>query len=308
VPTYFINKGGRNNIGMLSDEDREDYGIYVALTGARFEKRDKMESMHMLVTESTDSKNGYGSNADSNMPCHKLLNIWAKFYEMKLGENVYGFPSFEEVNNAVHPPEDGGQQKEKPIWRDYFTEYKANMYTPLVYINHEIYKRRIRLIIEPFLWEAEKRASDEKKKAYIHAIGLGLGVWQICPQQAEWMFEVYQRVLSEGDFKDIEIVDFSWFPDISHPDEIKTKTGETITIKFSRRDPAQKLDPPNKYLLVAMYAWDGNSYPGNEYWRGMLHASGDPAAACCSTITELQNPEINEKFYDRIEWYPPSKL
>ena len=39
--------------------------------------------------------------------------------------------------------------------------------------------------------------------------------------------------------------------------------------------------------VVAMFAWDGNSYVGNEYWDGMLSASGDPAAASCSMIPEV---------------------
>jgi len=318
VPSFFINKGGRNNVGQAEDE-KEDYGIYVALTGARFEKKEKMESQHMLVTESTDAAHGYGANADKESRQYKLLDVWAKFYNMKLNEKDFGFPSWDEVDSVMKAykqheddPSSTTELPPKPIWFPHFVSYQQNAYTPQVYINHYIYKKRIRLIIEPFLWEANRRAQEEGKKAYLHAIGLGLGVWQISPKQADWMLEVYRDILTEGDFSDIDIVDFSWFPSdlpIARDFREVQKNGHTIQIKYSKRDPAEKLQPEGKYLLVAMYAWDGNSYPGNEYWRGMLHASGDPAAACCSTITELQNPEINMDFVRRIEWYPTqSKL
>ena len=49
-----------------------------------------------------------------------------------------------------------------------------------------------------------------------------------------------------------------------------------VRIHFSRRDPADPLEGPDRgKLLVAMYAWDGNAFPGNEYWLGALSGAQD---------------------------------
>ena len=156
----------------------------------------------------------------------------------------------------------------------------------------------MRLLIEPFLFDADERAKSEETTAYIHAIGIGLGVWMVHPHQAQLMIEVYAELLNEHEFAHISVIDFSWFPSESEgwvglSDGVSAgRSG--VEIRFSKRDPADPLpehEPP--MLLVAMYAWDANAYPGNEYWCGCLDMSGDPAAACCSTIPVLQNPDIN---------------
>ena len=91
---------------------------------------------------------------------------------------------------------------------------------------------------------------------------------------------------------EITDIDFSYFtPGIQWK---KPHKNVDIKIHFSKRNPADILQGQNiGKILIAQYAWDGNAYPGNEYWHGLLTASGDPAAACCSTIAELSNPEIN---------------
>lgn len=281
TPTYFINNGSRSNRAVPgSSNSYQEQGIYVGLVGARFEKPGYMEWQHMIVTpEQNTFANGYGAWTDRMIMIQRngektvVLSLWSKFY----GET---FHTFEEAQAD--------------------TRGRYIKLSPTMYLDSVIYKKRMKMVIEPFLVDANDRGMKQGKKVYCHAVGLGLGVWQITPLQTKLMLEVYADILKNRDVSWIADIDFSWFDkafhtcgDVGNLGIFKTNQNE-ITIHFSKRNPADKLTGADTdKLLVAMYAWDSNAFPGNEYWMGALTASGDPAAACCSTIPELQNPLIN---------------
>lgn len=164
----------------------------------------------------------------------------------------------------------------------------------------EVYIKRIQLSAETFLLEADARGEEASREVYCHAVGLGLGVWQVHPIQNALFLEAWSRALTNLTLSNVKVLDFSWIS--PKPSEVAglvsgTKfPGSEVTIAFSRRDPFAPLKREHRSkLVVAMFAWDGNSYVGNEYWDGLLSASGDPAAAACSIIPELLNPDINPR-------------
>jgi hypothetical protein len=255
--TRFINNGSRQNMGKVGH--CEDQGIYIAQVGARFEERFRMEWKHMIIDpEQNTWANGYGK--DNPNP---KLKMWAKFYDVDY------FPLFTEITES-----------------DRYIPIPGNR---SFLFDTEIYSKRIQVNAHAFLKEANIRSKKSNKKAFCHVVGLGLGVWQIHKIQEEITIKVYLDLLRKLDLN-IDTLYFGWF---YKPEWFRMGMINGINIQFGKREPAEDLNNP-ELLLVANYAWDSNSYPGNEYWMGYLKCSGDPAAACCSLISYTQNPDINK--------------
>jgi hypothetical protein len=291
VPTYFINDGDRYNAAFVGDGGRpyETEGVYVGLVGPRFEKPGYMEWKHMVVTRAQNTAaNGYGpqptvresdfdnystfKSAIEKNPKVALLDIWAQLYE------IPHFVTFEQAAQDT---------------TGRFLKINNNSFLDTL-----VYKKRLAFVIEPFLIDANARGQEAGRDAFCAAVGLGLGVWaipEIKVEQNKLTIQVYAELLEKLDLPRIANIDFAYFNSQAHDLNLfKNRKNKKIKISFSSRNPAAKLVGVDAgKLLVAMYAWDGNSYPGNEYWEGTLAGSGDPAAACCSTIAELQNPLIN---------------
>lgn len=196
------------------------------------------------------------------------------------------------------------------------------------YLDSQIYKRRLAAVLAPWLVDSNRRALDAGTTAFCCTTGLGLGAWGVDSRQRDLMNEVYAELLTTLPLPAISdlvacepkelgalpcpystrppnsrtqlrclvpagVIAGDWFSDASTGNAIRIRPAK---LNGSWRDPAIKLrGADDGKLLCAMYAWDGGAYPGNEFYEpyGMLSGSGDPAAACCSTITEVGNPEIN---------------
>ena len=132
-PTHFINSGSRYNRGQKDlTGEHQSTDIIVGLFGARFERADVMESIHVLA-ETAPAKQDT-----------QLSAIFHKHF---------------------------GVQKSP-------AEVDVNMY-----------EARMRIPIEILLLEANERACEAGKKAYVHVVGLELGVWQVRSEQPIWYTE-----------------------------------------------------------------------------------------------------------------------
>jgi flagellar motor protein MotB len=274
VPTYFINSGSRTNNGIkqphsTSAPTYEKRGIMVGMVGARFEKPGMyMESRFMIVHANYSTvENGYGPSAFHSSPhtpspgtgtqspaaanthtakAADFLRLWAEFY------GVTYFPTYDEVAEL--------ESRDHETFSKYFVRIAEKEYFNVV-----VYKRRMRMIVAPFLREANARARELNVTACCVCVGLGMGVWLRFDEQQTYLLDVYAELLSSPEeYTHISDLCFNYLGDeFTHSqrfaDILASSTSTTkshIRVRFMRDDPIMYVGPDK--LLVVQYAWDGN--------------------------------------------------
>lgn len=127
----------------------------------------------------------------------------------------------------------------------------------------DVYKARIRLTIETLLLESDDRAAQEGQTAYVHLIGLGLGVWAWDrARQGCWYVEIITEILREMHLKHVSTLEIAWVSAAQRQREECVAAGKQvgILVKFNKRPPCEKLE--TEELLVRCWAWDSNTLPG----------------------------------------------
>ncbi|XP_022117825.2 uncharacterized protein LOC110995123 isoform X1 [Pieris rapae] len=315
--TECINDGNRYNQAIINEKNVEEDAIIIGLIGPRFDRPERMEYEDILITEQQNtSENGYGEEVtpttclnvlkttyvkNNQSAKHMWRQIWSEFYQV----HSYTHQELTSYVNITDKPED----------KKYLERYVK---TSRGIFDNEVYYKRVSVLAETSLYEAEWRGREADRMAFLNVIGCGLGVWKMSPHQNDvYILTFLERIrafLKKDLLNHVSDVNFSYikpskpildlFSNKSSPGdsptekriffECKRHPSGGINVQLEKREPSAKLIGEHEgKLLVMTYPWDGNAHPGNEFWLGSLQGSGDPAAACSTQIAELHNAHIN---------------
>jgi len=88
--------------------------------------------------------------------------------------------------------------------------------------------------------------------------------------------------------------------DLVEPPPAREQASEPENNRMAEQ-PVSTFDPDDiKYRECVLFAWDGNSFVGNEYWDMNFSGSGDPVTVCATALSQLCNPFINKQMLNKI--------
>ncbi len=265
----FFNRGGRSNEGIAEHPSLFVHdGIVVGMVGSRLDAPPcTMEFQHIVVTKNQNTiMNGYGTDEERRRGCNncqmkrgrrELMQLWARFY------GVSHFPLYDEALASSD--------------NENFDRLYEDVNGDMMFFNKEVYVSRVSIMAETLLFEANKRGRDEGKRSYVHIVGLGLGVWGVKQSlQAKLYISTFLEVASKhaGNLIYIGVLDFSYVVEPSKRETWELYPGLPFKVHFSYRNPQSVGNDVDKMLLIVSYAWDGNAWPGNEFYFGNLSSSG----------------------------------
>ena len=303
--TPIIHRGIRRSIENINRlrEDKFFHGdkkagnyntcAYVCgMVGSRFEKTNQMEDAYIRET------------APENNPIHQGLR---DFFTNKIGEH-----------------------------RDKYNFSNSSL-------KYNLYRERTRFVIELFLEQCYNICINNNQKILPIITGIGAGFWLNGSGYNETIInniieDVTLSILTDN-MKYLELFPGIRFSSLNKYDDIKGNFGsrsELFDNKYNEKyrnlliernypiyhthhlkgskltfytqfELNDLISQPNVKQAL-LFAWDGNSVVGNEYWAENMSGSGDPltVSACC--IGQLCNPFINDKMLYKIASLEPNNL
>ena len=316
VPTHFYNAATREE--WIGDESMHpktrppfaESGVLIGAVGARFERPGLMESQFIEVSRSHSiPENGFGPMSGKSFRANILHQVWLPFYRKNDESHSDHFPTFNQIKSLY---EAGNEQIIKDYW-------KVERSEKISYIHRPSFQIRLHASLLPTIADAIHRFKESGKPAHVRITGLGAGVWNPDVSTLDlpnlFVAATNEVVSGLGDGHGISVIEFNSLVGTNITDDqligwkslarnAESKGIRVIRTHFSKGELSNS-PVSESHILVAQYAWDGNSYPGNEYWLGSITGSMDPVHAHVSMIGELQNPQINEAAFteQRVRLY-----
>ena len=224
----------------------EKAGVVLGLIGPRFMREGRMEYEDIQITSKQNTyENGYGFKGQDDNHSNALTKLKQYFFPLKNNVELKKLQDYRHIWNEFYEEEDH-LYKEVSLADKRFGKSLQSC----AICDNVVMKKRYALAIDLLLLESNHRAKLENKLAYIHVVGIGLGIWLGAEQQEQIFMECFEQRLKYllPSLNNVGAVHFSWFHlescGILQNDSLLAKEDHPkngIKILISKRNPNEKL-------------------------------------------------------------------